>query len=215
MFVLVHIRDNVKLPPASFAKEFYAAIQDEVNARYTGRVLPGVGLSVVLYDFYKVGEAVVHPGDGAAWVKVEFREVVFRPFPGETLRGQVLRSDANGLQLSLGFFEEIRVPPHLLPDPSRYDGPQGLWVWCTEDEAGALLELPIDIGAAVLFQVAEVQIDTEDWQRAPPLAVARDKHAPEAPPKEAAAAPAPPRYPMRITGAMRAEGLGVAAWWDS
>lgn len=89
----------------------------EVNGRYTDRVLPGVGLCVLLYDLLKVGEAVVHPsqgfasarrdpsggggggvergpdaGDGAAWVKVEFREVVFRPFPNETLAGQVCRS---------------------------------------------------------------------------------------------------------------------------
>lgn len=107
------------------------------------------------------------------------------------------------IQLSLGFFSEIRVPPHLMQQPSRFDEAQGLWVWgraaliypggnptptgvgdrrqppfparqslrpprrtlgpganslsatpaaCTEDEAGAQLELFIDLGAEVLFR---------------------------------------------------------------
>eukprot|EP00667_Euglena_gracilis_P021293 EG_transcript_23264 len=214
MFVLVHVRDNVKLPPASFGQDFHQAIKVEVNGRYTDRVLPGVGLCVLLYDLLKVGEAVVHPGDGAAWVKVEFREVVFRPFPNETLAGQVLKADQSGIQLSLGFFSEIRVPPHLMQQPSRFDEAQGLWVWCTEDEAGAQLELFIDLGAEVLFQVVEVQIDTQNWSQPPAPAPARDRHAPPAP---TAAAPKEPegRYPMRITASFKGDGLGVAQWWES
>ena len=108
MFVLVHVRDTIKLPPSCFSKDFYDGLKDEINGRYTNKVLPGIGLCVILYDFVKVGEAVVHFGDGAAWVKVEFREVVFRPFPLETMVGKVEKSDASGLLLSLGFFSEIR-----------------------------------------------------------------------------------------------------------
>lgn len=44
-------------------------------------------------------------------VKVKFRLVMFRPFVGEVLEGKVRSSSEEGIHVSLGFFDDILVPP--------------------------------------------------------------------------------------------------------
>jgi DNA-directed RNA polymerase subunit E'/Rpb7 len=47
-------------------------------------------------------------------VRAEFTLVVFRPFMGEVLKGNIVKSTPEGLWLGVGFFEDIFVPPHFM-----------------------------------------------------------------------------------------------------
>ena len=49
------------------------------------------------------------------------RLLVFRPFNGEVLVGTVHNSTPQGLWISVGFFQDIHVPSHLLPEGSEWD----------------------------------------------------------------------------------------------
>lgn len=51
----------------------------------------------------------------------QFRFVVFRPFIDEVIEAKVLSSNAEGLIVSLIFFEDIFVPAHRLPQPSVFE----------------------------------------------------------------------------------------------
>lgn len=45
-----------------------------------------------IYDVLSVAGGTIYPNDGAAYFKVAFRLVVFRPFAGEILIGKILSS---------------------------------------------------------------------------------------------------------------------------
>jgi hypothetical protein len=49
------------------------------------------------------------------------RLLVFRPFNGEVLVGTVHKSTPQGLWISVGFFQDIMVPPQFMPDGSEWD----------------------------------------------------------------------------------------------
>lgn len=49
---------------------------------------------------------------------VSFRLMLFAPFVGEVIVGKVLACTPNYISITLGFFEDIYVPPTLLPPNS-------------------------------------------------------------------------------------------------
>lgn len=115
MFILALIKDKVRLNPAKFAMNYLSALEDSIHNKFSNKILPDVGLCVSVYDFTKIGDPFIFPGDGASYTDVEFRMVVFRPDVGEVIKGTIKSCDhKNGIRVSLGFFEDIYIPPHLL-----------------------------------------------------------------------------------------------------
>lgn len=53
--------------------------------------------------------------------QVKFRLVVFKPFVGEVIVARLKSCSREGLHLSLGFFDDILIPEHLLQEPSFYE----------------------------------------------------------------------------------------------
>lgn len=106
------------------------------------------GLCISFYDLLEAGDPIVHAAEGCSHISVKFRLVVFRPFMGEIILGRVLSSDAQGIKLSLGFFDDVIIPVSLLPSPSDFDCLKSIWTWryYTDGEESVF---PIDIGATV------------------------------------------------------------------
>ena len=80
---------------------------------------------------------------------VEFRYVVFRPFIGEVIEGELARSDRRGLSgtpqkkknqsrndifyiVTLKFFNDILITPSQLPDGCEFRDADQVWVWTRE-----------------------------------------------------------------------------------
>eukprot|EP00955_Chlamydomonas_euryale_P067610 359882-Chlamydomonas_euryale.AAC.2 len=61
-----------------------------------------------------VTAATNHPSNTSPHRQVRFRLVVFRPFVGEVLVGQLKSCSREGLRVSLGFFDDILVPDYML-----------------------------------------------------------------------------------------------------
>ena len=76
--------------------------------------------------FENVWQASVH-------VRAEFTLLVFRPFNSEVIVGTVRKSTReDGIWISIGFFEDILVPPQFMPEGSEFDESLQLWVWKSE-----------------------------------------------------------------------------------
>eukprot|EP01135_Chromosphaera_perkinsii_P007911 Nk52_evm1s1055 gene=Nk52_evmTU1s1055 len=118
MFVLSLLQDVVKVDPESFLKDHEWTILLTLNRKYANKVLSGVGLCVKVFDVVEIGEFALLPGEGNAHCTVQFRMVVFRPFIGEVLVGKVKSSTREGVQVSLGFFEDIFIAAEFLQSPS-------------------------------------------------------------------------------------------------
>ena len=120
MFQLAILKDSVRIAPSAFGKEFQQAIVDELNSKYSNRIVHNLGLCVCVYDLLAIEDPIVHPGEGASFIKgislatliaiVKFRLTIFRPFVGELCVGKVQSCDEDGLRISVGFFDDIFVP---------------------------------------------------------------------------------------------------------
>lgn len=114
MFVLSKFTDIVKLSPDTFSIATATALTSTINAKFSNKVVQDVGLCICLYDILHSSDGIVQAGDGCAYVTVEFRLVVFRPFMGEVLTGKIANCTETGIKVTLGFFDDIFIPQHLL-----------------------------------------------------------------------------------------------------
>lgn len=69
MFVLVKLRDTIRIAPEKFILNPVDAISEELNSRLANRVLVNTGLCICLYDILEVGQAFIYQGDGASHSK--------------------------------------------------------------------------------------------------------------------------------------------------
>ncbi|XP_071440712.1 DNA-directed RNA polymerase III subunit RPC8 [Hetaerina americana] len=226
MFVLAEMKHVVRIPPYKFHMNLNDAIYDELNKKLANKVVLGVGLVVALRDLKKLEDSYVFPGDGASHTKVNFRCVVFRPFMEEILVGKIRSCSRDGVLVTLGFFEDILIPPLSLQYPSRFDEVEQVWVWEYQSDGAAeesgqddaeKHNLFMDPGESIRFRVtSEAFADTTPGL--PDLTA--DGSA-------AAVAPAPqattssdtlelePKVPYSLTGTINEPGLGLLSWWSS
>ena len=234
MFVLARIRETVKLSPRKMVSVgLVAAIKHALGAKYCNRVLPGAGLCVAVHDVLEAGEPIVHQGhqqDASPHVQVVFRIVIFRPLPGTILEGTIRSSNIDGIRVSLGFFDDVLVPPSLMhTDSTVFDGAEQVWSWNYNDT-----RLFLDAGEAIRIRVTS-EIFTEsppilknalmnlnsNSEVAPPLPAPPMASLKSDPGRQALSSPAPPDdkivpqvTPYQIIGSIAEDGLGLTRWWQ-
>jgi DNA-directed RNA polymerase III subunit RPC8 len=139
MFIVTTVVDTIRTPPAMLSIPSITAIHSEMDRRYPNRVLMDVGLVICRYgDCLKIGDGICVEGDGGAHHECLVKLVIFRPFVDEVCTGRIKKSTPEGIQVSLGFFDDITIPPYWMLRPSKYEARSGLWVWTPSyDEEGA------------------------------------------------------------------------------
>eukprot|EP00898_Chlorokybus_atmophyticus_P007598 jgi/Chlat1/783/Chrsp104S01252 len=192
MFIVSQLSDNLRILPHNLAKPTAQAVTEELERLYIDKVVSDLGLCVTLYEIDSIEGGYVYPSDGAAHFTVTFKLVFFRPFIGEVLLGKLIKCDETGLIVSLGFFEDIFIPEHLLQEPSTYDIDEKLWVWKFDGN-----DMFMDLEEQVRFRVNSV--------RYPSLPAEGDDGQ-----LEVGAVFAP----MEIAGDINADGLGLTTWWS-
>ncbi|CAK7270291.1 DNA-directed RNA polymerase III complex subunit Rpc25 [Sporothrix epigloea] len=119
MFILTKIADLVQISPNDFSKRSTVAIEDNINAKYSNKVIQKIGLCICLYDLLWTSEGLIGHGDGFVNVNVEFRLIVFHPFKGEVMFARISSCSPNGIHLRTDFFDDILVPFDELPDEAE------------------------------------------------------------------------------------------------
>ncbi|KAK2493850.1 hypothetical protein MC885_011642 [Smutsia gigantea] len=142
------------------------------------------------------------PG-GLLSVRVHFRYVVFHPFLDEILIGKIKGCSPEGVHVSLGFFDDILIPPESLQQPAKFDDTEQVWVWEYETEEGAH-DLYMDTGEELRFRVVDESfVDTSPTG---PSSAEAASSSEELPKKEA---------PYTLVGSISEPGLGLLSWWTS
>ncbi|KAJ1916271.1 DNA-directed RNA polymerase III complex subunit Rpc25, partial [Mycoemilia scoparia] len=195
MYILSRVRDNLKILPEAFGKSREDAIRDEVNKKYSNRVLHDVGLCICLFDIEEMGDEFLEPTEGNVWVKTTFRLLVFRPILGEVLVGKIRSASPAGLKVSLGFFDDVIIPEDLLPENRVFDSNEGVWIWKLDGN-----DFYMDVDETIRVRVVdEAFIDAN-----PPR---------QNPNNTAEPAPMPPPY--AITCTIAEEGLGLTSCYST
>jgi len=184
MFQLSKIEDIIKIKASLFNDEIYA-INQAITLKYVNKVLKNVGLIISMYDIISIGDRHVYPGDDGAHINVVFRLIVFKPFIGEVITGKLISSNARGVKISLGFFDNIFIFPDLLQPRSSFDEQDKVWVWPYEDH-----RLEMNINEDIIFRVHTVKCVLEEQNE-----------------QEEGV------QPMIIIGTINDQGLGMIDWW--
>lgn len=216
MLELVTIEDRVCIAPKNFRKTYQQAIIDEIDAQYSNRILRDLGLCVVTHDVLSVNDPlIIQDTDGSVSVKCRFRMILFRPFIEEILLAKIKSSTKDGgLHCTMGFCQDVIIPPAFLPEGSAWDDQEQLWIWHYEGES-----FYMDINEWLRFKVMSVDIvpatsgDTpaEEVSAASPIAAAVVAGAGQSIP--AASAFSSEYRVMKIWGAINQTGLGLVNWW--
>lgn len=112
-----------------------------------------VGLCIALHDILKLDESFIIPGDGASHTRVKFRYIVFRPFIEEIILGKIRSCSQEGVHITLGFFDDILIPPTALQHPSKFNETEQAWVWEYDTGDGHKHDLFMDAGDTIKFRV--------------------------------------------------------------
>lgn len=203
MFVLAELKDNIRISPDQFNIRLPDAIKDEINRKLANKVLLNVGLCISLKDITKLGDSVILPGDGASHTEVFYRYIVFKAAVGEILTGKIRSCNRDGVHVTLGFFDDIVIPPDALQHPSRFEEAEQAWVWEYPLDDGGHHDLFMDTGNVIKFKVTREIFEESSPVGPPVLEDASTTQASE------------PKIPYRVEGTINEPGLGVINWWDS
>jgi len=173
MFVDTRMEDHVEVEPQHMGMPLSQALAQDIRKRYIDKIIPDVGLAMELKAILSVDGGFIHPGQGSAHYEVVFVLKVFKPAVGQVLEGTLASCNEQGLSISMDFFDDIHVPAHRLPQPSRYDREEGVWIWEYDGAEGQ--PFYIDLNQKVRFRVQSVRFNTQ-----PPKIDLRDARKPTA-----------------------------------
>lgn len=187
------LSDLVQISPEDVERPCGESIEDNINAKYANKVIQEIGLCICLYDILSASDGLIGHGTGIVNVNVEFRLVVFRPFKGEIILGQISSASAYGMKIRLDFFDDIFVPPNLMFQKSFFNVQEQVWTWVNDDD-----EYFYDKNEWV-----RVRVEEEQWNDISP-----------SPPSERGNESITERKsPYSITASMSQSGLGPVEWW--
>lgn len=159
MFTLATIQDTIRLAPNTFHLPHGKALSQEINRKYSNRIIPDVGLGISLYDVKSASDGLLKSGDGAIYIKTEFRLVIFAPFDGEVLVGWISSCKPEGIKVRMEFFDDIFIPKSMLFEGCHFIVKEQAWVWKQDD-----YELYLDINEKVRFRVEQSKYENSGFQ---------------------------------------------------
>lgn len=192
MFQLSKLEHTLRLKPDLLSLPINEAVKGELEALFVDKVIENLGLGISVYDIESITGGFIFANEGAPTYTVKFRLIVFQPFIGEIISATLKESNADGLRLSVGFFDDIYIPKLLMPDPSRAEPDsenknQVKWIWSYNDEEyliDGVDEIRFRVQNVKFHEIPKEQIDSK------------------------------PFAPMEIIGSLASDGgLGPVSWW--
>lgn len=203
MFVLAEMKDVIRIKPFNFVYNVRESLEFGLNKKFANKVVHNVGLCITLFDITEIGDSYILPGDGSSHTPVTFRFIVFRPFVDEVLVGKVKSCTADGVQVSLGFFDDIMIPKEYLQQKSKFVDTEQLWVWEYETDEGPH-DLFMDINEEIRFRIIDEEfVDLTPEGPAPPPVDGE----PVLPVENK-------RSPYTVSASISESGLGLLSWWS-
>lgn len=196
MFILSKLSDLVRIPPHTFNIPIQESITNELNKKFANKVISNLGLVISLWDLIDIKDGLLKPGDGASFVEVTFRCVVWKPFIGEVVTGWVSECSSEGMKVKLEFFDEIFIPKNYFFENCFFKPVEKAWVWKPEEET----ELYIDINEKIRFRIEE-EIFVNIKPKSSSEAFGLEEPTNKAP-------------PYALLASCQSDGMGCVSWWD-
>jgi DNA-directed RNA polymerase III subunit RPC8 len=200
MFQLSTITDLVRIPPQLFNLPREVAIKQELNVKHANKIIPKLGLVISIFDILEFDTGLFKPGDGAMYVTVTCRLVIFKPFVGEILTGWIEKCTSDGIKVNIGFFNDIFIPKALLFENSTFLVDENAWIWKMDEDT----TLYLDINEKINFRIEE-EIFTNVKPKGPInsntiIENEKDNEKEQTP-------------PYALIASCQTDGMGCCSWW--
>ncbi|KXN65686.1 hypothetical protein CONCODRAFT_80704 [Conidiobolus coronatus NRRL 28638] len=204
MFITTKLREQVSVHPRKLDNntQLHELVTKELNHKYSNRVIPKLGLCMMVYNINHLDDSYIHHTEGHCHVFVTFELVMFRPFIDEVIEATIAHISAKGLQLATEFFKDIHVPIELMRPGTVYEPSENALIWETDDNG----KLYMDLGQKILVQVVNEIYYTPDPNDRPSATnpngqVNGNAEEPEVEP------------PYKLICSILEDGLGPRDWW--
>lgn len=198
MFQLTIISDLIRIPPHLFNLAREVAVKQELNVKHANKIIPKLGLVISVFDLIEFDTGLFKPGDGAMYISVKCRLLVFKPFVGEILTGWIEKCTADGIKVNMGFFNDIFIPKTLLFENSSFSIDENAWIWKMDDET----TLYLDVNEKISFRMEE-EIFTNVKPKGPINKTETTEKI------ETETAP-----PYALIASCQTDGMGCCSWWE-
>jgi len=89
MFYRTKLKDNIRVPPASFNADLKLSIIGEIKKKYDGYISKDLGIVIDISDVGEISQGIIIHGDGATFHQVAFDAIVYKPELQEVVYGKV------------------------------------------------------------------------------------------------------------------------------
>lgn len=202
MFQLSVISDLIRIPPHLFNLPREVAIKQELNVKHANKIIPKLGLVISVYDLIDFDTGLFTPGDGAMYVTVECRLLIFKPFVGEVITGWIEKCTNEGIKVNIGFFNDIFIPKALLFENSRFSIDENAWIWQMDEDT----TLYLDVNEKIYFRIEE-EIFTNVKPKGPNNSISDSSNNDKINEKEQTP-------PYAIIASCQTDGMGCCSWWE-
>lgn len=201
MFQLTIISDLIRIPPDLFNLPIEVSVKQELNVKHANKIIPKLGLVISVFDLIECDTGLFKPGDGAMYVTVKCRLLVFKPFIGEVIQGWIEKCTCDGIKVNIGFFNDIFIPKALLFVNSHFSVDENAWIWKMDEET----TLYLDVNEKINFRIEE-EIFTNVKPKGP-IGITTNNDAANNPEKEQTP-------PYAIIASCQTDGMGCCSWWE-
>ncbi|MEM3526300.1 MAG: DNA-directed RNA polymerase [Candidatus Jordarchaeaceae archaeon] len=121
MYELVTLEDTVRIPPQRFGEPVKKVALEILMKEYEGIIDPDLGMVICVVDVEEVKTGKLIPGDGAAFHKVIFSVLTFKPIQHEIVEGEVVEVVDFGAFIRLGPLDGLCHVSQITDDFISYD----------------------------------------------------------------------------------------------
>lgn len=121
MYELVTLKDTVRIPPDRFGEPINEVALEILMKEYEGIIDPDLGVVISVVGVENVDVGKLLPGDGAAFHKVLFSVLVFKPIQHEIIEGEVVEVVDFGAFIRLGPLDGLCHVSQITDDFISYD----------------------------------------------------------------------------------------------
>ncbi len=121
MYEIISLVDTVRIPPEKFGEPIEKVAMEILIKEYEGIIDPDLGVVICVVDVENVEAGKLIPGDGAAFHKVVFSVLTFKPIQHEIVEGEVVEVVDFGAFIRLGPLDGLCHVSQITDDFISYD----------------------------------------------------------------------------------------------
>jgi DNA-directed RNA polymerase subunit E' len=105
MYALSEVKGVVRVEPKLFGENLNDTVEKQLEETYVGKVDNELGRVIKIIKVLEIGEGTIVPGDGAAFYRVSFTVIHYKPQISELVEGEIRDIAKFGAFIDFGPFE--------------------------------------------------------------------------------------------------------------